>query len=521
MSRQSESMTDRVDPRGGTLSIALSGGGVRASLFSLGVLLYVADAGLSERVRLISSVSGGSITNAATALAGDFSQTKPAEFRGLAGRLSHALVKQGSFFLPTMRKLGSYIFVAFALFILLIRTWRWLSPQSIDQEAASFLRTALLYLAITALAFAAALNSRDELQKRKYRNLLFTVAHGGDSIVGQIKRRRRIRLQQLPESRVTHVLCATELNSGRPMFFSRDWTQSPAYGWGPSSIELAEAVYASAAFPGLFPPLRIRSSLLPLSGGHVPGPSPAVLVLADGGAYNNLATQWERLAARMRDNPWEVDKRFRMPPLTDFHLVVNASAPPRAIQLSRSPVMRSLLAFIRVTIVMYENTVRPRLSALRGVEAVESTALIDLAESPLEAVERLASSPSFDAEERARAVASIKLLKLAPQNYWIEFRGTTSTLKTTLAPIGTAPASSLLRHAYLSASAVLNARLGTPGPASVPPVHWFDELVRTGKSVEALLANGNAIAVVASDAEVADAAEKDGLEDCDQSSRTP
>src|SRR4051794_19857362 len=46
------------------IGVALSGGGVRASLFSLGALLFLVDSGLSRRVREIASVSGGSITNA-------------------------------------------------------------------------------------------------------------------------------------------------------------------------------------------------------------------------------------------------------------------------------------------------------------------------------------------------------------------------------------------------------------------------------------------------------------------------
>jgi hypothetical protein len=46
------------------LGIALSGGGHRASLLSLGALLYVVDSGMNARVRTVTSVSGGSITNA-------------------------------------------------------------------------------------------------------------------------------------------------------------------------------------------------------------------------------------------------------------------------------------------------------------------------------------------------------------------------------------------------------------------------------------------------------------------------
>jgi len=43
------------------IDIALSGGGVRAMAFHAGVLRYLAERGLLERVRHISSVSGGSL----------------------------------------------------------------------------------------------------------------------------------------------------------------------------------------------------------------------------------------------------------------------------------------------------------------------------------------------------------------------------------------------------------------------------------------------------------------------------
>src|SRR5258705_12225074 len=45
-------------------AVALSGGGFRATLSGIGVLRFLADAGLLGRVRHVSSVSGGSITNA-------------------------------------------------------------------------------------------------------------------------------------------------------------------------------------------------------------------------------------------------------------------------------------------------------------------------------------------------------------------------------------------------------------------------------------------------------------------------
>lgn len=50
---------------GQRLALALSGGGVRAAVFHLGVLRCLADRGMLERVTLLSTVSGGSLVTAA------------------------------------------------------------------------------------------------------------------------------------------------------------------------------------------------------------------------------------------------------------------------------------------------------------------------------------------------------------------------------------------------------------------------------------------------------------------------
>jgi NTE family protein len=52
---------DLIDQQGDALELALSGGGVRAMAFHSGVLRFLAERGQLERVRHISSVSGGSL----------------------------------------------------------------------------------------------------------------------------------------------------------------------------------------------------------------------------------------------------------------------------------------------------------------------------------------------------------------------------------------------------------------------------------------------------------------------------
>ncbi len=61
-----------------TILVALSGGGFRATLAGLGVLRFLADAELLDDVRIISSVSGGSLTNALMATYWENGRAQPA-----------------------------------------------------------------------------------------------------------------------------------------------------------------------------------------------------------------------------------------------------------------------------------------------------------------------------------------------------------------------------------------------------------------------------------------------------------
>jgi NTE family protein len=75
------------EPEGG-VALCLSGGGYRAMLFHLGVIWRLREAGWLERLDRVSSVSGGSITAAALALANadDFEEAVVGRLRELARR---------------------------------------------------------------------------------------------------------------------------------------------------------------------------------------------------------------------------------------------------------------------------------------------------------------------------------------------------------------------------------------------------------------------------------------------------
>src|SRR5262245_51555324 len=87
------------------IGVALSGGGVRASLASLGALLYVVDVGINEEVGTIASVSGGSITNAFVAQECDFRTATPETFDPIAKKLAVAIVHRGVLIATLISKL--------------------------------------------------------------------------------------------------------------------------------------------------------------------------------------------------------------------------------------------------------------------------------------------------------------------------------------------------------------------------------------------------------------------------------
>lgn len=80
-----------LDTRTRKIAIALSGCGHRASLFGIGVLLYLTDAERNRDVVSVSSVSGGSLTNAWLAQRGDYSKLTAEE---LKSRVVRPFVRQ-------------------------------------------------------------------------------------------------------------------------------------------------------------------------------------------------------------------------------------------------------------------------------------------------------------------------------------------------------------------------------------------------------------------------------------------
>ena len=189
---------------------------------------------------------------------------------------------------------------------------------------------------------------------------------------------RRTKLGDL-DSRCGHVFCATDLIAGCPFFFVAGkhgyvydavrWHPSlyPARrsGWADASeVKLQAVVRASAAFPGALPPKLFRFVNSSGKDTHV--------FLADGGVWNNLATQWWGADAEIAlpdDLESEDEGLWFMSLKSDFRLfVVNAAAPVTPVKhhLFRIPLLAEIVALGRSMTMLYMNTVEPR---VRGMEA--------------------------------------------------------------------------------------------------------------------------------------------------------
>ncbi|HEY5610623.1 MAG TPA: patatin-like phospholipase family protein [Thermoanaerobaculia bacterium] len=217
------------------ISLALSGGGFRATLFHAGALLRLNELGLLSRLTRIVSVSGGSI--AAGFLASRWSNL--AWSRGIATNLRNEIVDPLKDF----------------------------CSATIDVPA------------VVGAALHPAKSACD-LLKSVYKKRLFGNA----------------QLKEMPKN-PTFVIQATHLSTGRAFRFYRDHMADYLIGSAPTDgISIATAVTASSAFPPILSPLLLpvganRFRRLPGAHLHDRPEYRETLVLSDGGVYDNLGLE--------------------------------------------------------------------------------------------------------------------------------------------------------------------------------------------------------------------------------------
>lgn len=247
------------------IALAMSGGGSRAMAFHLGCLRALRDRGILEKVKVVSTVSGGSVIGAAWAYGEPTFEAFEARVVSVLRRgLQREIVRevfcswQGIRIIATLLVSGLVSFIiAVALFIL-YRARRWLGVPTARLEGtlAALSRRLPIWGSLTT-AFEAALD-RTLFGKRR----MHEVAHPG----------------------LTMIVNACDLRTGTAFRFGSGRSGGWRYGDIVDGIPtVAKAVAASAAFPILLPPL-IETFEFEQKGKR----RTDTVSLTDGGVFDNL-----------------------------------------------------------------------------------------------------------------------------------------------------------------------------------------------------------------------------------------
>ena len=229
------------------IGLALSGGGLRATLYHLGVVRYFRDAGLLPSISHITSVSGGSILAAHLVQNWDRYRGTPDQFQAAAEEI-----------------------VRFA-------------RMDVRNQ---IVRRFPLALPIQALRWAARLGANHRLTRTGLLEVFYERELYGDTC-----------LFQLPESPALYIL-STNLTEGSLCAFTRDGIivqkrlPGDLYRFDQLHAGLATislAVTASSAFPGFFPPLEVHWRQVGGTEGQFDRQ-----VFTDGGVFDNLGVRMFR-----------------------------------------------------------------------------------------------------------------------------------------------------------------------------------------------------------------------------------
>ncbi len=247
------------------IGLSLSGGGSRAVAFHLGCLRALDELGLLDRVKVMSTVSGGSVIGALYAVRDQSFDEFEAEVR--------TFLKTGLVF-PSLRTA--------------VTTWAGLKALFCWAVVGVAALIRFLFKRLFSLVGARRLASRIDAipTMRRWASrttiMLETIERGYF---------RGIRLADLPETRPLLIVNATELQTGSAFYFSGNESGS----WRLGSIDgrnfpLSFAVTASAAYPVFLPALDVMFAFTKKDGTQIRDRA----MLTDGGVYDNLGlnTLW-------------------------------------------------------------------------------------------------------------------------------------------------------------------------------------------------------------------------------------
>ncbi len=248
-----------------TIGLALSGGGSRAIAFHLGCLRALHDLGLLGKVRVLSTVSGGSVIGALYAASDPPFADFEARVRAVLARGLFRPALRAAFTTSEGAKaLSCWVLLAIANPALIaVHRFAWLASLFGRPERRARWAADRWHPPIRRFA------SRTTILRRAIDDALF----------------RGARLKDLSAGKPLTVFNAADLRTGSAFYF----TQKDSGSWrlgrlADADTMLAQAVTASAAFPLVLPALDENLPLIRTDGSRVT----ERVTLADGGVYDNL-----------------------------------------------------------------------------------------------------------------------------------------------------------------------------------------------------------------------------------------
>jgi len=239
------------------IGLALSGGGYRATAFHLGTLKKLHDLNILEKIDVMSTISGGSITGA-------YYCAEQGNFDAVYAELYSALQTKD----VVKKVLFSWLGLRLLIFIVvLIFSLYWL-----------FTPFAWLFPVILVLLFFIIL---------RYQFMLLPISKRIEQVYDQFFYHKK-KLAELPE-KPKLIIGSTNLQTARPFSFSRSTMWDTSYGskanpmFKNDGFPLSRAVMASSCVPFAFTPVTIAKE-------YFRNPADAEKIhplLVDGGVYDN------------------------------------------------------------------------------------------------------------------------------------------------------------------------------------------------------------------------------------------
>ncbi|HMF71223.1 MAG TPA: patatin-like phospholipase family protein [Flavitalea sp.] len=239
--------------------LSLSGGGYRAAAFHLGTLKKLKGLGILDKIDIISTISGGSITGAYYALhADDYDYFEKTLYNALQDRHVVKNVLLSTTFFQLLFVVA--IFLGPAIYFL-FTPHAWLFP--------------ILFLGLLLILF-------------KFQFTIFPVSKRIETLYDRFFYHKKT-LKDLPAHPLL-VIGSTNLQTAKPFTFSKNWMQDTTYQYVKPKITfvsanfpVSRAVMASSCVPFAFTPVNIAREFFTVAADA----DRVHPMLVDGGVYDN------------------------------------------------------------------------------------------------------------------------------------------------------------------------------------------------------------------------------------------